>query len=1182
MSRELNLFEAPLQGVSLVEASAGTGKTYNIVSLYIRVILEKGLLPPNILVLTYTEAATAELKTRLRNRLQEAIQVLKGETTEDPFLQELANRYSAENLALLEQAFYSFDEAAVSTIHGFCQRVLKEESIAFNISGDFEILPDDSLFFQEQTDRFWRGFFADNESNFQQAVINFIHEKGYTPERLAGLAKEVISKPFTTILPSTGPIDSFESQYSTLRELKREVERTFLQEEALLEETLQGDSLNRSRYRNPSQLIAGLKKWLQQTENSVSPYSKLALFGSFMTVEGKGLKKGKEIPEFKIWANVDEYLKEYSNWEYVEVAWLKEATAAIHHNFQLLKKKKNVLSYQDLLEVTYHGLQQKNSNIAESIRSKYPIALVDEFQDTDPIQYAIFSSIYKEKGSGTLFMIGDPKQAIYSFRGADIFTYLKAQKESPTDQRYSLMNNHRSSYKMINAVNEVFSLSDDSFVIDRIDFHPAQFPDTKDPNKSILSNPKGEVEPLQFIEIESKSLATSDTKQRISNTVANEIIRLLQEEYLIDGRGLTQKDIAVLVRTHNQALLIQSALSKKGLKSIIKSKESVFHSDEANDLFLILSAITNPSFESGIRAALATEALGFKAEHIWNLLENELKWEEEIQKLISLSKIWSQKGISALLLQLDALFSLNKNYAKLKNAERKLTNLFHLIDLLSKAEQENGYSPNQLVSLLKRKMKSANSITDDDILRLESDGELIQILTMHTSKGLEFPVVFCPYLWEGIDTQKKPILSFHKNDEAFLDISTKERNQEHSSLYLKESLAERVRLTYVSLTRAKSACFVILADGSNSELSPLASLFEGSSVLSNRLRDKLTLKSADYKSKYSISDYSLSAEYQRIGDKLSSRLRPPVQDLSFEINSSEQPENKLQVLEFERTNLHDHLKIASFSSLTTGTNIDDNFAVKLGFDYDSINSEVASGEASSEETNMFSLPKGPKTGTLLHEVFEEVLISPKTSVADIITSKVQKSGMEERWIPVLNNLVQNTLSYPLRDGISLGALQKEKFLIEMEFHFPVHNVDGKRIKEIIRGNSTLAKQASTISGYMKGYIDLLFNHDDKYYILDYKSNYLGDSWSDYSEASLQEEILHSDYDLQYHIYSVAVHRMLKNSLPDYNFNTYFGGVIYLFLRGINPENPTTGIFFSQPDESTISKLDESFKTMNDG
>ncbi len=1180
MSKELNLFEAPLKGISLVEAGAGTGKTYNIVSLYVRVILEKGLMPANILVLTYTEAATAELKTRLRKRLIESIEVLKGGTSEDPFLKEVANRYKEENLVILQKALYSFDEAAVSTIHGFCQRILKEESVAFDVSADFEIVPDDSDIFQEQVDHFWRGFIAKNNSNFEQAIINFIYEKGFTPDKLSGLAKKIIQKPFASILPKTTILKEYEPIFESLKKSKNSLKKAFLDEEAHIIQNLQSDSLNKARYKEPEKLIEGLRRWLDE-ETSITPYDKLKLFGSFMNTEGAGLKKGKQISPLKIWDLVDEYLSTYSGWEEIEIAWLVDATKAINDRFKEKKRQKNILSYQDLLEITQYGLESGNSEIAKIISEKYPIALIDEFQDTDPIQYSIFSNIYAKREHTALFMIGDPKQAIYSFRGADIFTYLRAQQESSEDQRYSLIHNYRSSAAMINAVNEVFGLTEDSFVLDQINFDSAQFPNTKSREESALTHSGELIAPLQFVEIPSQGLPVSKVRKEISIAVANEILTLIQGKYSIDGERLTQKDVAVLVRTHDQALLIQQALSQKGLSSIIKSKQSVFHSPESGDLHLILSAILNPMFESGIRAALATEALGFSGQQILELHEDDPKWEKEYQKFIELLDIWKRKGINALFSHLNKLFSLSENYAAHTNAERRLTNLLHLVDLLSAAEQKNGYTPAQLLSHFRKKRGSHNGQSDDEILRLESDNELIQILTMHSSKGLEFPVVICPYLWEGTDTKKESIFSFNRNGESFLDVGTKEGVDENRIQNLTESLAEKVRLSYVSLTRAKSACFVILADGINSELSPLASLFEGSTKVLDRLKDKITLKASEYKSRHSISEYSLSKVFKELEGNLSSKLRKPAQDLNVLAEDSSKPKQTLQALEFHRTDLYNYSRIASFSSLVSGS---DNYEIdyeKSALDYYALLGEVSTLENSNLAPSMFSLPKGAKTGTLLHEIFEEALLSTPNSISEIVTQKTQKFGFEEKWISTIHESVKSTLTYPLDDGILLKDIRKEDLLIEMEFHFPIENVTAEKLKSIIRGNKASSLELlNDYSGFMKGYIDLLFKHQEKYYILDYKSNHLGDRWEDYSKAVIQEEVLHSNYDLQYHIYCVAVHRMLKSVLPDYDYNTHFGGVFYLFLRGVNPDNPETGVFFSKPEASLVSDLDNYFISEN--
>lgn len=1175
--KQLELLEAPLEGISLVEAGAGTGKTYNIVGLYIRVLLEKKLMPRNILVLTYTEAATSELKTRLRRKLSETIKVLKGGDSEDPFLNELIVKYGSADVDFLEQALYSFDESSVSTIHGFCQKILKEESIRFNLPHDFEILADDFDLFQQQTDRFWREFVSHSESTFEKAVINLIYEKGYTPDRLSGIVREVIAKPFTKIVPTTQNLSFYGERFTSLELSFLALKKAFSEEKERIVQVLEGDEVNKKKYRNAKALVEGFNSWLNRGRTPINPYEKLLLFGSFIHTEGQGLKSGKRIDPLTISPLIDAHLELYKSFEDLEQAWINESVRKISEYLSEEKQKRNVLTYQDLLEHTYHGLTT-DSSLSEILLDKYPVALIDEFQDTDPVQYSIFSSIYNSTNTkdSVLFMIGDPKQAIYSFRGADVHTYIKARDEAQKSQRYLLKENYRSSSLLIQSVNDLFTTHSNPFFSERIEFNDAIIPNHSKPDHAILSKNNHPVIPLQFIELDWEGLSAPEIKKNISRAVANEIIELLEGDYNIDGKRLSSEGIAILVRTHEQALFIQDQLSIKGLKSIIKSKENVFYSQESEDLYLFLSALRNPSFEAGLRSALATELLGFKSEELHRLLEENEKWDELYNRFIELSKTWSEKGINNLIQQADSLFELFLNYGRLANAERKLTNLFHLVELLSSVEQRNKYLPDQLLHYFKKQRESSSGYSDEEILRLESDDELIQILTMHSSKGLEFPVVFCPYLWEGVDTQRKPVFSFHDDEKNYIDIGTSEDVQKKNRLsYLKESLAERVRLSYVSLTRAKSACFVITGNGNNSELSPLNALFEGSEVLRKRLEDKVVLSPANYRTKH-INEATNLTNIMRQNSSNTYSFRSSYANKEVESIELEEAPSALNVLEFQRKQINNHFRISSFSSLTHG-NKEHTISEKTGAEYDK---ETPDLDSDSEVVNKspFTLPKGPKIGTLLHEIFEEVIQGEKALNNDLITKHLKKHQIDEEWNQVIFDIINGTLSYPLIDGTSLSDIPERDTLIEMEFHFPHDKLNTGNILTLIRESHSSKELPGSVYGYMKGFIDLIFKYDGRYYILDYKSNYLGNSLEHYSQEALRHEIEDANYDLQYHIYCVALHRMLKNTLSNYDYDKHFGGVFYLFLRGIDQEKPGSGIFFDKPKASIISSLDNYFKT----
>lgn len=1174
MKKEFHIFDAPLNGISLVEASAGTGKTYNIASLFVRTILEKGLMPSNILVLTYTEAATTELNKRLRNRISESINALKTGIATDEFLDGLISRYNKQSaLSLLTQALYKFDEAQVSTIHGFCQKVLTEQSLTFGVSSDFDILANSSELLQDATDDYWRNFVKGVESEFSLALQVYLVELGYTPEKLFEFILPILSKPYLSLLPAVPPVKDFRALYSEFKNSFVEMKDALVKEEQILKETLQEGLLHKGVYnKNIFHYLERIFFWLDSEVAHIQPVDKLELFGSGIY---QRVAKGKSIPEFGFTSKVDDYFEKLNRFALLEQAFLVEACFEIMDDFEYEKAKKELLTYDDLLLKVSNGLVSGNDELIRSFQDKYPVALIDEFQDTDPIQYSIFKTIYSNSENVCLFMIGDPKQAIYSFRGADIYTYLAAKKDAGADQTYSLSSNYRSSQKMIEAVNTVFNKTSKTFILDEIEFAKADYPENK-PESGFLLKDGELIEPLHFIGVDTENLNIGDVRASINASVATEIVALLEGSYTIDDKRITESDIAVLVRKNFQALEIQQVLRQRGVKSIIKSQESVFISKESDELYILLSSIFENSFETGIRSALATEMLGYSAKHIYELLDNEQNWAKLYLNFLELHNIWKDRGFALMIDEAIQKFSIEENLAAYFDSERRITNLYHLIELLKKAQLKQQLTPFGLINYFKkRRQEEAIAKSDEELVRLESDDRLIQIITLHTSKGLEYPIVFCPYLWEGLRVSDQKFFTFHKEDNSFLDIGSKgEERVENRGLALEAELSESVRLAYVALTRAKSACFVHVIKGNSSEFSALASLTEGAVVVMGRINDKLSLNNNEYKKIHNSDSFKILESIKDIS--LSGNIKFREASYSDDVKPLFEPEhqNSFSTLNFSRIDLSNFLKITSFSSLSVSTEGDSLVYEKEGFDYDEINNSL--DVETQEEWNQFNLPRGTKTGLLLHSIFEEIDFSKPVSLKPVIESLLEKYGFEPKWFGIVLELIEKTLDHELASNITLSMLQEQDKLVELEFHFPVKNINSKKLLSVIR-NEEIDFEIESVNGFMKGFVDLIFRVGETYYILDYKSNYLGNSYEDYNLDSLTSEIEHSNYDLQYHIYTVAVHRFLSKRIKGYSYQKNFGGAIYLFLRGVEKGKAGSGVFLKKPDFSVIQYLDDYFR-----
>ncbi|MBO6621025.1 MAG: exodeoxyribonuclease V subunit beta [Balneola sp.] len=1166
--KSLDVFNIQFNGLNLVEASAGTGKTYNITSLYIRALIDLGLSPSDILVLTFTEDATAELKQRIRSRISECIDAFKsGNAQNDPFLQELLKRDPKQSLKQLKSALFTFDESVISTIHGFCQKLLKEFSTELNVQSDFEILTDPSDLIQENIDEFWRKFIRDNsESGVGRKLIDHFVSDKINPDNLAGLLKQVINKPYAILKPALLTETERDVIFNDIKEAYLRIQKMWQTDKAELEEIIFSGSMHGGWYRPGSFKIyfQNFEDWISQSETPLSGFEKLESFG--LTKMDKGTNKGYN-PEFpEICELIDVFLSKSAEMDKIVSYFKIECIQEVQKKISAQKEKDNVLTFDDILQKVDENL---NKDLQNKLSALYPVALVDEFQDTDPIQYSIFKSVFKGSSS-SLFMIGDPKQAIYSFRGADLFTYFQATEDVPDERKYSLDHNYRSNREMISSVNEIFESKATPFVGENPKFRTAKYPENKKtPQLKLNGNP---CVPFSIVdcEFDGKKEECSDV---ICEYVSEQISELLNKDFRIDDRLVQPKDIAVLVRKGAEAQAIQSALIAKNIKSSVKARESVFNSRESKDLSILLKAVYDSSNPGLVRAALVTSLAGFNAKDIIDLESNEERWIEIVRIFLQAEENFTEKGLISGFKVLDSFFNIRENLAKKEQPERRLTNLEHILELLSKEEQKTNASIYAMIRYLNKKTKKNSNVTDDELIRLESDSDLVTISTLHSSKGLEYPIVLVPFLWDDFESSGSKGLKFteyHDNENRLCIDLFKNPDEEIVLQSRRESLADAIRLNYVAFTRAKYACIVPFANYKGIYNSPLLGTICEPGIIFDK-----SLKSKDKKQllekSLSVLNESENVEYLTSRDKLNASIEG--EEIKRELNNDFS--HGLTVHENKRGDLFDFKRVFSFSSISSNHETDNHK------DYDEFEmavEETISDEIEESVKSKLSFPKGAATGNLLHFIFEDISFSDPSNVDNVVSEKLKQLGFDSDWKEVLIQWILEVLEHPLFDNMRLSDLEESSLLKEMEFYFPATNLSADRIISVIRNDINLAQiKKESISGFMKGFIDLIFRYEGKFYILDYKSNFLGSEPEDYKAEKLQEAIFSSTYDLQYHIYTVALYKFLKQRIPEFEYNEHFGGVIYLFLRGIDSEQSGSGVFFDKPKEGmikTIAKLME--------
>lgn len=1200
----------PLSGTRLIEASAGTGKTYTIAALYVRLILghgipDTGLLPPDILVVTFTDAATKELRERIRTRLTQAAGFFRGKTEGgDDFLQGLRADYPVEQWPAcayrLELAANWMDEAAIYTIHGWCNRMLQQHAFDSGSLFKQEVDSDDQELLNQVVRDYWRRFFYPLSATACQAV----YKLAGSPEQLASYLKPLLFE--TEALGLEYPaadisqvFQDWENWAIRRDELEQQARSHWLRDLAALQELLNESSgnglLNGNLYRK-----AGFAEKLRQlaawANGEPLDTDSLAKFGRQKLQAGltKAHQDKTHLFEPAAFAAIDD-LAEYAADE-TDIANLltRHAVGWLRARYDAEKQRIARMTFDDMLNRLDQALQGDNrESLAAAIVKQFPLALIDEFQDTDPVQYRIFARLYPaeaEQGVGC-FMIGDPKQAIYSFRGGDIFTYLKAH-QATLGKHYTLNINFRSTQALVEAVNQVFTHADSRQEHGAFCFkHGAD-----DPLPFIPVSAKGREDEwvvrhqpapaLTFWQIPAEqALGMPAYRQQMAAATASEIVRLLHgvghtgfKNQSGEIRPLQPADIAILVRSGHEARIMRNALAERQLRSVyLSERESIYASQEAGDVLIWLNALADPRNERKVRAAISTATLGWSYQTLRQLTLDELAWERHLERFLAYRQRWLQDGILPTLRQLMSDYALPARLQSLPDGERRLTNLLHLAELLQQAGSR--LEGEQALIRHLAETITAGQAAEESIIRLESDANLIKIVTIHKSKGLEYPLVFLPFICGFREVGGRDrYYRFH--DAEFnlnIDLNKSDANKPISD---KERLQEDLRLLYVAITRARHACWLGIAP---IKTGPGKACHLHKSAMGYVLGWRADMAATALTSCLQAMQADCAAiEIADLPDASPDIYRPTVSQAARD------------AVRLSAAAISDNWWIASYSALQTGHAQDGSFSATPSeaenYREDKHNDEQdpAPLPAAPLARGIHALPRGAGPGVLVHELLEQSAqvgfnqVKARPELARQLVDNIFKQSDWNGRQAELHGALQQWLALPLLDTaeVCLANLAAGQYQAEMEFLLGADNVDALAIDDLVcrhtfAGQARPRLLAKQINGLLKGFIDLVFTVDGRYYVLDYKFNALGNDASAYSPANLEQAMLSKRYDLQAVLYVLALHRLLKARLGDaYAYDEHIGGAVYLFLRGV--QNQSAGRILSKPPKILIEALDGLF------
>lgn len=1171
-------------GVTLIEASAGTGKTFTIAGLFLRLLIEQKLSVSEILVVTYTEAATEELRGRIRQTLTSAVNAFLAGNSSDHFLQALVEQHratTADLLARLGQAVSNFDEAPIFTIHGFCQRQLRDRAFESGTLFDTELITDPSALLQEIADDYWRRHFYEAESLLVQVAL----KNGLGPDRLLPDLELHGRHPKLKIVSA---VDG-----RTLAELGTEMTSTFTKARALWQaeqpvlRAIFADAVRWGigEHGKPELVAEQLTDLERCFSESATPESFKSLkFFSTASIQ-KGTGKRSPVKPAHAFFDLCEQFGQQEKYFLVglRLDFLKFAETELPRRKQRLK----VQAFDDLLTRLHSALTVPGGeSLAREIRSKYKAALIDEFQDTDPVQYQIFGRIFAPReaaGSGgpvpLLFLIGDPKQAIYGFRGADFFTYLDAARRA--NQRFTLDANWRSESGLVTAVNTLFQRAAAPFVFEEIPFHPVIARGKAD--EAPLREQDGGGAPFELWFYprgeNGKGIPQAQAEEVLPHVVASEIVRLLNgNTRLGDERRLGPQDIAVLVLKHSQATLMQEALRARNIPSVLHTEASLFGSAEARELHRVLAAIVEPANERLLRAAFATSLLGVSLAELDALTRDIKRWPLCLERFHHYANLWTERGFTPMMRALLHEEQLRQRLLAFPDGERRLTNVLHLAEALHQASLERRLGPAGLQQWLADHIASEDKAAEEHQLRLERDDFAVRLVTIHKSKGLEYPVVFCPFAWKSSDLKwaGEEQVFFHEQpeggDSQFVRDFGSANLEAHRALAFREKLAENVRLLYVALTRARNRCYLVWGNFKNADTSAPAWLFHSANAAGasmDQMEERFNSLD-DATMRRDLSALAKSTATQGSGPGIRLRDLPPADDEPY--RPALTTVHELSPRPFAGA-IEREWRVTSFSALATHQRDERP-------DYDSIEKPAPMEPA--EEGSLFAFPRGTHAGTCLHKIFEllDFTTLEATTIEQLVREQLRAHGFDpEKFASGLVGGVQRALQVPLDPELpelTLSSIADDQRLNELEFSFPVQRATPALLQELFAGTDagTAQLQFDPVRGYLQGFIDLVFESGGRFYVLDWKSNWLGNQVEDYHQDALRREMNGRHYRLQYHLYALALHRFLALRLPDYDYEEHFGGVFYVFVRGIDPTRPEFGIFRDRPTVALIESLSE--------
>jgi exodeoxyribonuclease V beta subunit len=1180
----------------LLEASAGTGKTFTITGIVLRLLLEGHIKQlSQVLVVTFTNAATQELKARIRKALVKAADACERGTSTDPTYRELGERHGEAGEKILRAALQQCDEMSVATIHSFCKRVLEESAFSASMPFRTEFVEDDvPLLVDAAEDALRLALFE--RDGVAAAIAR--HEK-LLPQTLIGWHRNYRRHPNTILLPEPEPLaEALAKLRESLHELRDMAASNGLPEAMLRTLPWKKDASQELPASLKDAMVPKLVEMLQNPEfpdfTWICTFATASLRDATHKTKSKGLDF--DHPFFQLCTKVERRLDTATH--ALRASLLESMQTRLTRD----KRQSDRVTFDDLLSRIDAALSdpERSEQLRMAIRQRWSIAIIDEFQDTDPVQYRVFAECFRGCG---FYVVGDPKQSIYGFRGADVRAYLDARKDAAST--HTLGKNHRSHPDLVRAVGCIFD-GPAAFAQEGIEMPAVEAAFTKDE----LAVVGIEGAALQLRCVNSASIATEakdELRDVIALDIAAEIHRLLNDPAVLlqeptGMRRLCPSDFAVLTRTNDEAEKVQECLRALGIHSAIGKSGNIYGCREYDEIRTLLTALTHSHRLDAVRAAWTTSLFG--RDTAWLLaIEGDVDaMDAELQRFEELRRAWTKNGFLAMFQQLLAGTNARARLLRLPDGERRMTNLIQVGELLHHAEHEKRLRGEGLLHYMERLQRNAEAVASElKELRLESDDDAVKIQTVHGSKGLQYEIVFAPFHWAGRSASKEntPLLARQPDGSFAYDFGSPNwaENRRRSE---QDELEENLRLFYVALTRAKRRCIVHLAPGGTARKTAPGWLLLGpgrdATMPSPEDRDAFfDGTKADFTQWH---DAATTLAAQSEGCITATAIDAGAVGLPSSTASKHDTTNANRQAQRARALPHEVKRGPWHTSYTQIVQQDrraqietDDLAVELRVADESDATPVDDGNTGAPK-GFFAFARGAEPGICLHKLFEVVdFTADNATLRDAVATTLRTHGYDQpakhrgEIDPVADTTAMLATLFDKelpQLGFRLADVGKKQRKAEWRFQMTADHLQPSRVADVFLRHGgadyrdyaaslrTLSPQ--TIQGYLSGSIDMLIEHEGRYYVIDWKSNYLGARAENYERAALLADAKQNDYALQWSVYLAATHRYLRARLPDYD-PSRIGGVCYVYLRGVSQAHPSTGLLTFQPESSFVEAMD---------